>query len=228
MFPSGNIDYEFIYSKLEYRFSNLQLLEQALTHRSRGPDNYERMEFLGDSILDFVVAESLYYQFPKLTEGKLSRMRAAIVRKNTLATVSRELELGQFLVLGEGELRSGGFDRDSILADALEALIGAIYIDGGLDPCKDFISKHFGKYLAQLEPHITYKDAKSRLQEYLQQRGIPVPNYIVVDIGGEPHKRIFEVECQIEGVERAFRATGTSRQNAEQAAAEHAIAVIMS
>lgn len=221
-------DYESIYSKLEYRFSNPRLVEQALTHRSRGPENYERMEFLGDSILDFVVAENLYYQFPKLTEGKLSRMRAAIVRKKTLATVARDLNLGQMLVLGEGELKSGGFNRDSILADALEALIGAIYIDGGLDPCKDFILKYFGKYLEQLEPQSTYKDAKSRLQEYLQQRGISVPEYFVVDVRGEPHKRTFEIECRIEGIENVFRATGTSRRNAEQAAAEYAIDVITS
>jgi ribonuclease-3 len=219
-------EYEYIYSRVHYRFSDPQLLKKALTHRSRSAANYERLEFLGDSILGFIIAEWLYYRFPELTEGKLSRMRAAIVRKNTLAQVARSLELGQALILGEGELKSGGHERDSILADVLEAIIGAIFLDGGLAPCKDFVLDVFGPDLDKLRPDTAYKDAKSRLQEYLQKHGLPVPNYLIVNVSGEPHCQTFEVECRIDGVQQTFTATGTSRRNAEQSAAEKAIVAL--
>lgn len=216
-------EYEYIYSRVHYRFSDPRLLKKALTHRSRSAANYERLEFLGDSILGFIIAEWLYYRFPELTEGKLSRMRAAIVRKDTLAQVARDLELGRALILGEGELKSGGHERNSILADALEAIIGAIFLDGGLGPCKDFVLDVFGPDLNKLRPDTAYKDAKSRLQEYLQKHGLPVPDYLIVNVSGEPHCQIFEVECRIDGVQQTFTATGTSRRNAEQSAAEKAI-----
>lgn len=216
-------EFEYIYSRVHYRFTKPQLLKQALTHRSRSAANYERLEFLGDSILGFIVAEWLYYRFPELTEGKLSRMRAAIVRKDTLAQVARSLELGQALILGEGELKSGGHERDSILADALEAIIGAIFLDGGLSPCKEFVLNVFGPDLDKLRPDTAYKDAKSRLQEYLQKQGLPVPDYLIVNVSGEPHCQVFEVECRIEGIQQTFSATGTSRRNAEQSAAKKAI-----
>jgi ribonuclease-3 len=216
-------EYGHIYSRVRYRFTNPQLLQTALTHRSRSAANYERLEFLGDSILGFIIAEWLYDRFPELTEGKLSRMRAAIVRKDTLARVARSLELGQALILGEGELKSGGYDRNSILADVLEAIIGAIFLDGGLDPCKEFILDVFGPDLDTLRSDTAYKDAKSRLQEYLQKHGLPLPDYVIVNASGEPHCRVFEVECRIEGVQRAFIATGSSRRHAEQSAAEQAM-----
>lgn len=219
-------EHEYIYSRVHYRFTNPQLIKQALTHRSRSAANYERLEFLGDSILGFIVAEWLYYRFPDLTEGRLSRMRAAIVRKDTLARVARNLELGRVLILGEGELKSGGHERNSILADALEAIIGAIFLDGGLNPCKDFVLDAFGPYLDELRPDTAYKDAKSRLQEYLQKHGLPVPNYLIVNVSGEPHSQVFEVECQIEGVQQTFTATGSNRRIAEQSAAEKAISTL--
>ncbi len=216
-------EHEYIYSRVHYRFTDPHLLTRALTHRSRGAVNYERLEFLGDSILGFIIAEWLYYRFPDLTEGKLSRMRAAIVRKDTLAKVARNLELGQVVILGEGELKSGGHERNSILADALEAIIGAIFLDGGLGPCKDFVVDVFGPDLDKLRPDTAYKDAKSQLQEYLQKHGLTVPNYLIVNVSGEPHCQVFEVECRIEGIQQTFTATGASRRNAEQSAAEKAI-----
>ncbi len=219
-------EYEHICSRIDYRFDKPQLLTKALTHRSRSVANYERLEFLGDSILGFIVAEWLYYRFPELTEGKLSRMRAAIVRKDTLARVARDLELGAALILGEGELKSGGQERDSILADALEAIIGAIYLDGGLRPCKEFILRVFGGDLDELRTDTAYKDAKSKLQEHLQKYGLPIPNYLIVNVCGEPHCQVFEVECRIDGVEQTFTASGTSRRSAEQSAAEKAIVAL--
>ncbi len=216
-------EHDYISSRLQYRFNNLNLLEQALTHRSRSAANYERLEFLGDSILGFFVAEWLYHRFPELTEGKLSRMRAAIVRKDTLARVARDLELGQALILGEGESKSGGHERNSILADTLEAITGAIFLDSGLDACKEFVLRVFRPHLDQLRSETAYKDAKSRLQEYLQKHGLPVPIYTIVNVSGEPHLQVFEVQCEIEGVEQVFTATGTSRRSAEQSAAEQAI-----
>ncbi len=216
-------EYEQIYSRVHYRFTDKKKIKKALTHRSRSAANYERLEFLGDSILGFIIAEWLYYRFPELTEGKLSRMRAAIVRKDTLAQVARSLELGQVLILGEGERKSGGHERNSILADVLEAIIGAIFLDGGLSPCQDFVLDVFGPDLEKLRPDTAYKDAKSRLQEYLQKHGLPVPQYLIVNVSGEPHCQTFEVECRIEGVQQTFAATGTSRRIAEQSAAEKAM-----
>ncbi len=219
-------DFEDIESKLNYRFSQPETIKRALTHRSTGCDNYERLEFLGDSILGFFIAEWLYHRFPKLTEGKLSRMRSTIVRRETLAQIARTLDLGKALVLGEGELKSGGAERDSILADTLEAVIGAVYIDGGAEPCKAFVLDVFREYLEVLDPESVYKDAKSRLQEYLQQRGMPLPTYTVLSVQGEPHLLHFEVECKIPGLDGTFTATGKSRRKAEQSAAKKAYAAL--
>ncbi len=221
------VEYDEIYAQLDYRFDDSSLLERALTHRSHGPANYERLEFLGDSILSLVVSEWLYHRFSDLTEGKLSRMRAAIVRKDTLANVARELRLGEALILGEGEKKSGGFNRDSILADCLEAVIGAIFLDRGLDASKSFIIQKFAPHLSKLRSDSVYKDFKSRLQEYLQQRGLPVPQYIVVSVVGEPHQQTFEVECQVDGVAETFAATGASRRIAEQTAAKTAYKALL-
>lgn len=192
----------------DLQFSNPALLEQALTHRSRSHRNYERLEFLGDSVLGFVVAEDLYYRFPETPEGRLSRMRSYVVRKETLARVARSMALQELLQLGEGELKSGGFNRDSILSDCLEAIIGAVYIDQGIDAAKAFIHRFFDDVLGSLTLDTIYKDSKSRLQEYLQQRGEPVPSYEIVSISGEPHDQTFEIACLVSIAPEPFRESG--------------------
>jgi len=208
--------------KLSYEFKDQNLLTQALTHRSKGAGNNERLEFLGDSILGFLVAEWLYDRFPDVDEGKLSRMRSTIVRKQTLAVIARDLQLQDVVILGEGEQKSGGFNRDSILADALEALLGAVYRDSDIDATRSVVMGRFGSVLDSLSLERIYKDPKSRLQEYLQQRKLPVPVYEVVNIEGEPHQQMFEVACRIEGHDQSFVAIGSSRRDAEQSAAERA------
>ena len=208
--------------KLSYEFKDQNLLTQALTHRSKSAGNNERLEFLGDSILGFLVAEWLYDRFPDVDEGKLSRMRSTIVRKQTLAVIARDLQLQDVVILGEGEQKSGGFNRDSILADALEALLGAVYRDSDIEATRSVVMGRFGSILDSLSLERIYKDPKSRLQEYLQQRKLPVPVYEVVNIEGEPHQQMFEVACRIEGHDQSFVAIGSSRRDAEQSAAERA------
>lgn len=212
--------------RLGYSFKDRALLERALTHRSRGADNNERLEFLGDSIAGFIVADWLYQRFPRITEGKLSRMRSTVVRKEHLANVARQLKLQHALILGEGELKSGGFNRDSILADGLEAIIGAVYVDAGMTRTKQMVLRHFEHTLASLTAESVYKDPKSRLQEFLQQRDLPIPNYEIVAIEGESHRQVFQVACTVEGSDRPFIATGSSRRSAEQSAAEEAFSTL--
>lgn len=209
--------------KIGYQFNDEALLDRALTHRSKHRENYERLEFLGDSILSFVVSDWLYSHFPKLGEGRLSRMRAAIVCKESLAQVARSIDLGDHLILGEGEMKSGGFNRDSILSDAIEGIIGAIYIDSGLDDSQQFIFRFFEDKLRELEPGVVYKDNKSRLQEELQKRGLELPRYTVVETTGEPHQQTFKVMCEIEALDKQFFASGSNRKEAEQSAAKKAI-----
>jgi len=223
----GHIDVGRLERALELKFSDPGLLEQALTHRSRSPANYERLEFLGDSVLGFVVAEDLYHRFPDIPEGKLSRMRSYVVRKETLARVARAMALQEMLQLGEGELKSGGFNRDSILADSLEAIIGAVYLDQGMEAARSFIRRFFEEVLGSLTLDTVYKDSKSRLQEYLQQRGQPVPRYEIVSVAGEPHDQTFEVACQVSLAPEPFRGTGSSRRSAEQRAAKRALDALM-
>lgn len=213
-------------NRLGYKFKDEDLLQRALTHRSKGADNNERLEFLGDSILGFIVAELLFQRFPDLAEGKLSRMRSAVVRKETLTEVARKLGIPDTLNLGEGELKSGGFNRDSILSDAMEALIGAVYLDSGMEDAKKLVTCHFKDALAALTPSSVYKDPKSILQEYLQQRSLALPVYEIVKIEGEPHRQIFQVACRVEGYDQPFVAAGTSRRSAEQSAAEKAFSIL--
>lgn len=220
---AGQIVIEKLEKAFDLRFSNPGLLEQALTHRSRSHRNYERLEFLGDSVLGFVVAEDLYYRFPGSSEGKLSRMRSYVVRQETLAWIARDMALQELLQLGEGELKSGGFNRDSILSDCLEAIIGAVYLDQGMDTARSFIHRFFEDVLASLTVDTVYKDPKSRLQEHLQQRGEPVPDYEVVSVTGEPHDQTFEVACRVSLAPEPFRGTGASRRSAEQRAAQRAL-----
>jgi len=209
--------------ELQYRFRDSSLLVRALTHRSLGSDNYERLEFLGDSVLNLVISSLLYGRFPDISEGDLTRLRASLVNKPALAGLSRSLELGQYLRLGEGELKSGGFDRDSILADALEAVLGAVYLDGGIDEAQRIILARFAKLLEALNPRSVPKDTKTRWQEYLQKRSLPTPEYAVIDISGDAHNQHFVVECHVELLEQPLRGEGGSRRLAEQQAAALAL-----
>ncbi len=205
---------------LGYSFQNEGLLQQALTHRSAGGHNNERLEFLGDAILGFVIAEALYHRIPAASEGELSRLRASLVKRETLAEVARGLSLGDYLALGSGELKSGGYRRDSTLADALEAVFGAIYLDSGFPACQTCILHLFRGRLTNLPSAAALKDPKTRLQEYLQSRHLALPEYEVVESRGMDHNRVFRVACRVEEMGITYQASGSSRRRAEQAAAE--------
>ena len=204
---------------LHHQFDDVGLLKLALTHRSKGSKNYERLEFLGDSILGFVVAEWLYANYPQLAEGKLSRMRSSLVRKETLALVARELNLSDYLILGEGELKSGGFNRDSILSDSVESIIGALYLDSGFDKANEFIMHNFAIHFKNISDTSTHKDAKSQLQEVMQKKALNLPVYSIVETIGEQHDQEFTVSCEVEDAGISAKATAKSRRLAEQKAA---------
>ena len=210
-------------TKLGYQFNNAELIHLALTHRSASGKHNERLEFLGDSILSFVIADELYHRFPKINEGDMSRMRATLVRGNTLAELGREFQLGDYLKLGPGELKSGGFRRDSILADAVEAIIGAVYLDSDIEVARKIILSWYASRLDAIEPGVSQKDPKTRLQEFLQGRRKPLPVYTVTKIKGEAHNQEFTVSCEIAGAEQPIIGMGTSRRKAEQSAAEAAL-----
>jgi len=208
--------------KLGYVFRQPQLLQRALTHRSYAPEHNERMEFLGDSILGCVIAKYLYSSYPQLSEGELSRLRSNLVREETLATLAQQLDLGSHLRLGEGELKSGGFRRPSILADALEALFGAILLDSGFSEAEQAVLNLYVPYLEKVDVQTQGKDAKTLLQEYLQGKRIPLPIYTIIAMQGEAHEQSFQVECAIPSLKISTRGAGTSRRNAEQQAAQAA------
>ncbi len=209
--------------QLGYTFKDQDLMILALTHRSFAGRNNERLEFLGDAILNFVAGEALFERFPQAREGQLSRLRARLVKGETLAILARGFDLGEYLRLGSGELKSGGFRRESILADALEALIGAIYLDAGMDAARERVLAWLSSELDGLTLVDTNKDPKTRLQEFLQSRGCDLPRYEVVDIQGDPHCRIFVVECQITLLNDKTIGQGASRRIAEQVAAAAAL-----
>ncbi len=209
---------------LGYTFSRSALLLQALTHRSYGALNNERLEFLGDSVLNCTVARALYDAFPDLPEGSLSRLRANLVRQETLADIAVTLRLGDSLRLGEGELKSGGFRRPSILADALESLFGAVFLDAGFDEAQRVVRRLFDPLVAQIDPKASGKDPKTRLQEILQARRLPLPEYRLVGTEGEAHDQNFTVECLLAKPVLSTRGTGKSRRAAEQEAARRACA----
>lgn len=209
-----------------YRFTDTTLLQDALTHRSVGPKNYERLEFLGDSVLSLVVSQRLYERFPGVDEGGLSRMRARIVRGKTLAEVAAGLEIGKQLKLGQGEMKSGGFRRSSILADALEALLGAILLDGGYVACKAVIAELFFPLIDALPAADSLKDAKTLLQEWLQARGKPLPEYRLVKEEGADHAKRFYVECRLGEGLPTMTAVASSRRKAEQEAAAMCLEVL--
>jgi ribonuclease III len=209
--------------RLGYRFSKLALLRRAITHRSAAKENNERLEFLGDAILNFLVADFLYTRFPMAQEGKLSRLRATLVKGETLAELARELGIGEHLILGPGELKSGGYRRSSILADAFEAVIGAVYLDGGLETCRKLVNSLYQERLETLANEAFLKDPKTRLQEYLQARQFPLPDYRVSAVKGEAHDQVFQVECIISEASLSVTGRGRSRRKAEQDAATQAL-----
>ncbi len=208
---------------IEHVFTDPSLLRQALTHRSYGVPNNERLEFVGDAVLNCAVALSLYERFPTLPEGDLSRARAHLVNRETLAQVARRLGLGDAIHLGEGELRSGGTDRSSILADAMEAVIGAVFLDAGFEAARSAIDAAYADVLRDADPATLGKDPKTRLQEWLQSRRLPVPEYAIIGTTGEAHAQRFSVECRIAELSIAVRGSGTSRRAAEQDAAQKAL-----
>jgi len=210
---------DWLRERLGYTCRDATLLEAALTHRSAAALNNERLEFLGDAVLSFVVAEHLYRARPRASEGDLSRLRASLVSGETLAAVAAEHGLGDRLVLGEGELKSGGYRRKSILADALEAVVGAIYLDGGLDAARAVVEQLLRSRLDSLPAAALLKDAKTRLQEMLQGGGRDLPVYTVLAVSGPPHQQTFRVRCELPGSDLAAEAEGTSRRRAEQEAA---------
>ena len=209
--------------RLGYQFSNVELLQQALTHRSAAKQHNERLEFLGDAVLGMVVARALFKRFPTVPEGKLTRMRSTLVKGDTLAELGREADVGELLKLGPGELKSGGHRRSSIIADAMEAILGAIYLEAGLDTTAEVILRLWQSRIDKLDPNEHPKDAKTRLQEFLQSRKLPLPVYEVVDISGKDHDQTFVVHCQIESLGKPMKGTGTSRRKAEQQAARNAL-----
>lgn len=214
------IDLKFRHGELDsHRFADPGLLQQALTHRSAGAPHNERLEFLGDGIVNLLVAEVLFQRWPKADEGALTRARAELVREASLATIARHLELGGRLTMGPGEMKSGGHRRDSILADALEAVVAAIYLDSGFEACRAAVLPWFEESLAALPVGKPGKDAKTRLQEWLQARQRPLPSYELVSESGDDHAKTFNVSCTIIDPTLTAEGEGSSRRNAEQAAA---------
>ena len=205
-----------------YYFHNPELLRRALTHRSFGIQHNERLEFLGDSIVNCIIAQSLYQKFPELPEGELSRLRASLVSEPALAMLAEQIHLGSALMLGEGELKSGGAQRPSILADALEAVVGAVFLDGGFGAAQQVVAQVFKSPLETIHPATSGKDPKTQLQELLQGKHLPLPVYTVTAVKGEAHDQQFHVECIIAPLHIRSSGTGTSRRRAEQEAARQA------
>ncbi len=212
--------------KLGYTFKDENLLIQALTHRSAKGENNERLEFLGDSILGYIIARELFEKFPKASEGELTRMRSTLVRGVTLADIGRDFELGDCLILGPGELKSGGHRRESILEDAIEAIIGAVFLDSDMTQCRELVLRWFATRLDSTNPGVSQKDPKTRLQEYLQGRRLDLPNYEVIKTTGQSHNQEFTISCTAQGIKEAVIAKGTSRRKAEQAAAQKVLELL--
>lgn len=205
---------------LQYQFRDESLLQQALTHRSAGRRNNERLEFLGDAVLDFVVSEAVYRSRPDASEGDLSKLRASLVKDDSLATLALQLELGEHLILGSGELKSGGHRRESILADALEAIFGAIYLDSGFDAAQQAIDYVYRDRYVSLPDITDLRDPKTRLQEWLQARKMALPVYELAGVSGQDHKKRFTVRCQVVGEVTTTTGESTTRRKAEQKAAQ--------
>lgn len=217
---------EILAKNLGLVFKQPQLLSMALTHRSAGARNNERLEYLGDSILGFVIADQLFQMFPQASEGDLSRLRASLVNQSSLAEIARENKIGDYLILGPGELKSGGYRRDSILSDAVEAIMGALLKDQGIIVCKDWILNVFTKKLAELSLNNCEKDPKTQLQELMQSRKVDLPLYELTETKGMEHKQLFSVVCTTILASESCIGTGVSRKRAEQASAEKMLALI--
>jgi len=213
------VDEALLQKRIGYRFRDPGLLRRALTHRSAGSENNERLEFLGDSVLNFTVAHWLFGAYPDQPEGVLSRMRANLVCTATLAEVAEELDLGPLVYLGWGERKAGGHRRESILADALEALVGAVLVEGGVEAMTELVHRLWAPRMAALEPEAATKDPKTRLQEHLQAQGGTLPGYSLVETSGADHAQRFIIECAVDGQE-AVRGEGSSKRRAEQEAAQ--------
>jgi ribonuclease-3 len=211
---------------LGLHFNQQELLVTALTHRSVGANNNERLEFLGDSILGFVIAQKLYDSFPTASEGVLSRLRASLVNQDSLADLARKHNLGDYLILGSGELKSGGFRRDSILSDALEAIIGALFKDQGIEACQKWILLLFTEKLTELTADNWKKDPKTQLQELMQSRGVELPEYQLVTMSGLPHAQSFKITCRTRLIDKVCTGSGGSRKKAEQSAAEQMLLLL--
>jgi len=214
---------ERLQARLGYTFLKPELLVMALTHRSHGTRNNERLEFLGDSILSLVIAEDLFARFDQAREGELTRLRSNMVRRQTLAEIAREFELGDYLIMGSGEMKSGGFRRDSILSNALEAIIGAVFVDADIEVVRQRVITWFSNRLEKLSLNQSLKDAKSKLQELLQARQAALPRYQVLETRGQSHAQIFYVQCESELLETPVTGEGSSRRVAEQNAASLAL-----
>lgn len=208
---------------LGYQFSDESLILRALTHRSASGYHNERLEFLGDAVLGMVIAKALFGKFPDIDEGQLSRMRSSLVKGKTLAVIAKDIDLGNYIYLGEGELKSGGFRRASILADGFEAVIGAVYLDAGFDAANELILRMYGERLEAIDPSAAKKDPKTQLQELLQSRQFALPEYELLTVYGEAHQQTFKVTCTISEKSIKTVGTGSSRRNAEQLAAEKAL-----
>ncbi len=213
-------DSEQLARKLGLEFRQAGLFRMALTHRSMGANNNERLEFLGDSILGFVIAQRLYEMFPEASEGVLSRLRASLVNQGSLASIAREHHIGDYLILGSGELKSGGFRRDSILSDAVEGIIGALFKDQGIEACQTWILKIFAKNLENLSTDNGQKDPTTRLQELMQAKGVDLPDYELISMTGLAHAQTFKIVCSTVLSNEKCTGEGSSRKKAEQAAAE--------
>jgi ribonuclease-3 len=227
--PANNLNQRFpvaqhapLCRQLGYEFKQPQLLQRALTHRSYAPEHYERLEFLGDSVLGCVIAHHLITAFPQLSEGELSRLRSNLVKEETLVLLAQQLDLGSYLKLGEGERKSAGFRRPSILADALEAIFGAVFIDAGYVAEEQVVLHLFVPYLSKVDLNTLGKDAKTLLQEFLQSKYIALPTYTVLATQGLAHEQVFQVECAIPALKIATRGAGATRRLAEQQAAQSA------
>ncbi len=214
--------------RLHYQFKNEALLTQALTHRSANALNNERFEFLGDSLLSIVISYALFTQFPDESEGHLSRLRAYLVKGETLAVIATELNLGDYLYLGQGELKSGGFRRTSILADALEAIFAAVFLDAGFDACQTVILKLYESRLNETELQHNLKDWKTQLQEHLQSQKHPLPHYTLVEVTGDEHEQLFHITCEVKTLKLITKGQGESRRKAEQLAAQAFLKLIKS
>jgi len=222
----SSVALEALTRRLAYRFKNPALLDEALTHRSVGSRNNERLEFLGDSVLNFVIADELFHKYSTINEGDLSRLRASLVNRDSLADIARELELGACLKLGSGELKSGGFRRSSIIADAVESILGAVYCDSGFDACRQLVLRLFKHKLDNIPDIDSLKDAKTRLQELLQSRRYDRPEYNVIEVSGKAHAQSFKVECKMQNPTCVTVGEGRSRRKAEQLAAEAALEIL--